>query len=178
MGYEAVALCRPDKRRRRSSGVEHSLGKGGAGCSIHPGGTISSQYYGGFGLSPVATPELSIGPRNIKIAATAGRCASFRVLSPVSTYKVVENVPGIVDGLRAINNIVRATIQFRSGRKNCAPFGLSIQGLTAGRAATHRTDCQRQKGREHERSDQGLLAAPLNKLSPGKRLPVGPWDRI
>ncbi|GAB4360692.1 MAG: hypothetical protein Kow00114_14610 [Kiloniellaceae bacterium] len=25
---------------RRSSGVEHTLGKGGVGCSIHPGGTI------------------------------------------------------------------------------------------------------------------------------------------
>ena len=27
---------------RRSSGVEHSLGKGGVGCSIHPGGTSFS----------------------------------------------------------------------------------------------------------------------------------------
>ena len=39
MGYAAVALCRPDKRRRRSSGVEHSLGKGGADSSILSGGT-------------------------------------------------------------------------------------------------------------------------------------------
>ncbi len=31
---------RDDVRGRRSSGVEHTLGKGGVGCSIHPGGTI------------------------------------------------------------------------------------------------------------------------------------------
>ena len=37
-----MALCRPDKQSRRSSGVEHSLGKGGADSSILSGGTILS----------------------------------------------------------------------------------------------------------------------------------------
>ena len=38
--------------RRRSSGVEHSLGKGGVGSSILPGGTISSQALSGNRLTP------------------------------------------------------------------------------------------------------------------------------
>ena len=37
--------------RRRSSGVEHSLGKGGVGSSILPGGTISSQALSGNRLT-------------------------------------------------------------------------------------------------------------------------------
>ena len=53
----AVAVSRP---RRRSSGVEHSLGKGGVGSSILPGGTVSFQ-------------ELSLDPRTTE---TGDNCAN------------------------------------------------------------------------------------------------------
>ena len=44
-GACAVAMSRP---RRRSSGVEHSLGKGGVGSSILPGGTVSYKSFSQF----------------------------------------------------------------------------------------------------------------------------------
>ena len=40
LAVAAVACCPACLSCRRSSGVEHSLGKGGAGGSIPPGGTI------------------------------------------------------------------------------------------------------------------------------------------
>jgi hypothetical protein len=49
-GYGSVVIaptdrawhCAPAQRSRRSSGVEHTLGKGGVGRSIRPGGTIEN----------------------------------------------------------------------------------------------------------------------------------------
>jgi hypothetical protein len=46
-------------RSRRSSEVEHTLGKGGVECSIHSGGTIGIKYLAEFSyLCTLALPQI------------------------------------------------------------------------------------------------------------------------
>ena len=65
MAGVAMASCRlPCRSCRRSSGVEHTLGKGGVECSIHSGGTISLQRPAldhGARFRPTGPPDARLG---------------------------------------------------------------------------------------------------------------------
>ncbi len=56
-------------RGRRSSGVEHTLGKGGVECSIHSGGTSFRDAFSGIRPVPAGGPAFRVAPRMTSRAA-------------------------------------------------------------------------------------------------------------